>query len=142
MQALALAWLRDAASSPDQQPATSQCSMQHAYTAHASIHMGPDSRGTSHQHLASDGNDPVQLNLLCLGLYSASCLQTAFRRPEENNHVHTEVPFSDGSIMRIANTPEQLAKHLQVGGAWAEECVSSREFGGGQLGCAVQLVAR
>jgi hypothetical protein len=45
------------------------------------------------------------------------CPQTAFRRPEENNHVHTEIPFSDGSIMRIANTPDQLAKHLQVGAA-------------------------
>lgn len=45
-------------------------------------------------------------------------LQTAFRRPEDNNHVHTEIPFSDGSIMRIANTPEQLAKHLQVGLDW------------------------
>jgi hypothetical protein len=40
--------------------------------------------------------------------------QSAFRRPEDNNHVHTEIPFSDGHIMRVANTPEQLAKHLAV----------------------------
>ncbi|KAL6761426.1 tRNA synthetases class I, catalytic domain-containing protein [Haematococcus lacustris] len=40
----------------------------------------------------------------------------AFRKPQDNNHVHTEVPFSDGSVMRISNTPEQLAQHLKVTG--------------------------
>ncbi|GFH28877.1 uncharacterized protein HaLaN_27440, partial [Haematococcus lacustris] len=38
----------------------------------------------------------------------------AFRKPQDNNHVHTEVPFSDGSVMRISNTPEQLAQHLKA----------------------------
>ncbi|KXZ51794.1 hypothetical protein GPECTOR_11g237 [Gonium pectorale] len=33
-------------------------------------------------------------------------------KPDENNVVHTTVNFSDGRIMRIANTPEALASHL------------------------------
>lgn len=34
-------------------------------------------------------------------------------RPEENNAVHTTVNFSDGSVMRIANSKEQLEAHLK-----------------------------
>mmetsp|Transcript_9586 Transcript_9586/g.20421 ORF Transcript_9586/g.20421 Transcript_9586/m.20421 type:complete len:801 (+) Transcript_9586:112-2514(+) len=33
-------------------------------------------------------------------------------KPAENNQVHTTVNFSDGRIMRIANTPEKLSQHL------------------------------
>ncbi|GIL78897.1 hypothetical protein Vretimale_110 [Volvox reticuliferus] len=38
-------------------------------------------------------------------------------KPDVNNGVHTTVNFSDGRIMRIANTPEALAAHLaRMGG--------------------------
>lgn len=37
-------------------------------------------------------------------------------KPEQNNMVHTSVNFSDGSIMRIANTPEKLQEHLKITG--------------------------
>jgi len=38
-------------------------------------------------------------------------------KPSENNVVHTTVNFSDGHIMRIANTKEELEKHLaETGG--------------------------
>lgn len=33
-------------------------------------------------------------------------------KPDQNNVVHTTVNFSDGRIMRIANTQERLASHL------------------------------
>ncbi|WIA16884.1 hypothetical protein OEZ85_013812 [Tetradesmus obliquus] len=34
-------------------------------------------------------------------------------KPEDNNQVHTTVNFSDGSVMRIANSPAVLAQHMQ-----------------------------
>ena len=37
-------------------------------------------------------------------------------KPEDNNGVHTTVNFSDGRIMRVANTPEKLAAHLAATG--------------------------
>eukprot|EP00198_Chlamydomonas_reinhardtii_P009713 XP_001699050.1 predicted protein [Chlamydomonas reinhardtii] len=38
-------------------------------------------------------------------------------KPDANNGVHTTVNFSDGRVMRIANTPEALAAHLsRMGG--------------------------
>ena len=37
-------------------------------------------------------------------------------KPEENHMVHTTVNFSDGSVMRIANSPEQLKEHLAATG--------------------------
>jgi glutaminyl-tRNA synthetase len=37
-------------------------------------------------------------------------------RPEDNNGVHTTVPMSDGSMLRISNSPEQLAAHLRETG--------------------------
>ncbi|KAM6602422.1 hypothetical protein CsatA_022031 [Cannabis sativa] len=39
-----------------------------------------------------------------------------FPQPEENFKVHTEVFFSDGSILRCCNTKELLEKHLKVTG--------------------------
>ena len=33
-------------------------------------------------------------------------------QPADNTMVHTTVPFSDGHVMRITNTPTQLAEHL------------------------------
>ncbi|KAK2635199.1 hypothetical protein Ddye_029991 [Dipteronia dyeriana] len=39
-----------------------------------------------------------------------------FPRPEDNIQVHTEVPFSDGSVLRCCNTKEMLEKHLKVTG--------------------------
>lgn len=36
--------------------------------------------------------------------------------PADNNIVHTTVNFSDGRIMRIANTPAELATHLKATG--------------------------
>ena len=39
-----------------------------------------------------------------------------FPAPEDNKKVHTTVPMSDGSVMRIANTPAQLAAHLATTG--------------------------
>ncbi|KAI4357793.1 hypothetical protein L6164_001719 [Bauhinia variegata] len=39
-----------------------------------------------------------------------------FPNPEENLKVHTEVPFSDGSILRCCNTKQLLDKHLKVTG--------------------------
>lgn len=39
-----------------------------------------------------------------------------FTKPEQNNMVHTTVNFSDGKVMRIANSNEQLATHLKVTG--------------------------
>ncbi|KAJ4709921.1 Glutamine--tRNA ligase [Melia azedarach] len=39
-----------------------------------------------------------------------------FPRPEDNIQVHTEVPFSDGSVLRCCNTKEMLDKHLKVTG--------------------------
>uniref|UniRef100_A0A803KU29 glutamine--tRNA ligase n=1 Tax=Chenopodium quinoa TaxID=63459 RepID=A0A803KU29_CHEQI len=39
-----------------------------------------------------------------------------FPSPEENLKVHTEVFFSDGSVLRACNTREVLAKHLKVTG--------------------------
>ncbi|PON52798.1 Glutamine-tRNA synthetase [Parasponia andersonii] len=39
-----------------------------------------------------------------------------FTQPEENFKVHTEVFFSDGSILRCCNTKELLEKHLKVTG--------------------------
>eukprot|EP00899_Mesostigma_viride_P004950 jgi/Mesvir1/14456/Mv11503-RA.2 len=36
-----------------------------------------------------------------------------FPSPENNHQVHTVIPFSDGTIMRPANTKEMLAAHLQ-----------------------------
>ena len=36
-----------------------------------------------------------------------------FSDPTENTRVHTSVPMSDGSVLRIANTREQLAEHLK-----------------------------
>jgi glutaminyl-tRNA synthetase len=41
-----------------------------------------------------------------------------FSSPAENTRVHTSVPMSDGSVLRVANTREQLAEHLRrTGGA-------------------------
>ncbi|XP_024028308.1 glutamine--tRNA ligase isoform X1 [Morus notabilis] len=37
-----------------------------------------------------------------------------FPKPEENFKVHTEVFFSDGSVLRCCNTKELLEKHLKV----------------------------
>ncbi|XP_028757910.1 glutamine--tRNA ligase-like [Neltuma alba] len=37
-----------------------------------------------------------------------------FPNPEENFKVHTEVPFSNGSILRCCNTKEILDKHLKA----------------------------
>lgn len=37
-----------------------------------------------------------------------------FPNPEENFKVHTEVPFSNGSILRCCNTKELLDKHLKA----------------------------
>ncbi|KAF6264766.1 tRNA synthetases class I, catalytic domain-containing protein [Scenedesmus sp. NREL 46B-D3] len=37
-------------------------------------------------------------------------------KPEDNNQVHTTVNFSDGSVMRIANSPAVLARHLAATG--------------------------
>eukprot|EP00967_Tisochrysis_lutea_P127492 scaffold216938_cov18-Tisochrysis_lutea.AAC.1 len=37
-----------------------------------------------------------------------------FPKPDQNNQVQTTINFSDGSIMHVANTPEQLATHLKV----------------------------
>ncbi|KAI4313908.1 hypothetical protein L6164_026851 [Bauhinia variegata] len=37
-----------------------------------------------------------------------------FPNPEENLKVHTEVPFSDGSILRCCNTKQLLDKHLKA----------------------------
>jgi len=37
-----------------------------------------------------------------------------FPKPEQNNQVQTTINFSDGSVMHVANTPEQLATHLKV----------------------------
>lgn len=37
-------------------------------------------------------------------------------KPEDNNQVHTTVKFSDGRLMRIANSPEKLAQHLKETG--------------------------
>lgn len=34
-------------------------------------------------------------------------------KPEDNTAVHTTVNFSDGSVMRVVNTPEQLEGHLR-----------------------------
>ncbi|KAG5077469.1 hypothetical protein JHK82_056164 [Glycine max] len=39
-----------------------------------------------------------------------------FPNPEENFKVHTEVPFSDGSILRCCNTRDLLDKHLKATG--------------------------
>lgn len=39
-----------------------------------------------------------------------------FPKPEENFKVHTEVFFSDGSVLRCCNTKELLEKHLKVTG--------------------------
>ncbi|KAM7271466.1 hypothetical protein ACFE04_030680 [Oxalis oulophora] len=39
-----------------------------------------------------------------------------FPSPEENFKVHTEVYFSNGSVLRCANTKEMLEKHLKVTG--------------------------
>ncbi|CAJ1977513.1 unnamed protein product [Sphenostylis stenocarpa] len=39
-----------------------------------------------------------------------------FPNPEENFKVHTEVPFSDGSILRCCNTRALLDKHLKATG--------------------------
>ncbi|KAK4260829.1 hypothetical protein QN277_003894 [Acacia crassicarpa] len=39
-----------------------------------------------------------------------------FPSPEENLKVHTEVPFSNGSILRCCNTKELLDKHLKATG--------------------------
>ncbi|XP_021900855.1 glutamine--tRNA ligase, cytoplasmic [Carica papaya] len=39
-----------------------------------------------------------------------------FPLPEENFRVHTEVFFSDGSVLRCSNTKEMLDKHLKVTG--------------------------
>ncbi|KNA02620.1 hypothetical protein SOVF_216950 [Spinacia oleracea] len=41
---------------------------------------------------------------------------TIFPSPEENFKVHTEVFFSDSSVLRACNTREILAKHLKVTG--------------------------
>ncbi|AAG28798.1 glutaminyl-tRNA synthetase (glnrs), putative [Arabidopsis thaliana] len=41
---------------------------------------------------------------------------TIFPQPEQNFMVHTEVFFSDGSILRCSNTKEVLDKHLKVTG--------------------------
>ncbi|KAF8065733.1 Glutamine--tRNA ligase [Scenedesmus sp. PABB004] len=37
-------------------------------------------------------------------------------RPEDNNQVHTTVNWSDGSVLRIANSPAVLAAHLAATG--------------------------
>lgn len=37
----------------------------------------------------------------------------SFASPADNNKVHTSVPMSDGSTLRVANTREQLAEHLR-----------------------------
>ncbi|GAX82347.1 hypothetical protein CEUSTIGMA_g9776.t1 [Chlamydomonas eustigma] len=37
-------------------------------------------------------------------------------KPADNNQVHTSVNFSDGRIMRIANTPQKLGEHLAFTG--------------------------
>ncbi|EOA34714.1 hypothetical protein CARUB_v10022284mg [Capsella rubella] len=39
-----------------------------------------------------------------------------FPQPEHNKRVHTEVPFSDGSVLRYSNTRELLDKHLKETG--------------------------
>eukprot|EP00873_Tetraselmis_striata_P027831 jgi/Tetstr1/448095/TSEL_035394.t1 len=39
-----------------------------------------------------------------------------FPKPENNKDIHTTVNFSDGKVMAIRNTPEQLAKHLETTG--------------------------
>ncbi|KAH7516511.1 hypothetical protein FEM48_Zijuj10G0142900 [Ziziphus jujuba var. spinosa] len=39
-----------------------------------------------------------------------------FPQPEENHKVHTEVFFSDGSILRCLNTKDLLEKHLKLTG--------------------------
>lgn len=39
-----------------------------------------------------------------------------FPPPEENYKVHTEIPFSDGSVLICCNTKEVLDKHLEVTG--------------------------
>lgn len=36
-----------------------------------------------------------------------------FTKPEENNMVHTTINFSDGRVMRVANTAERLQQHLK-----------------------------
>jgi glutaminyl-tRNA synthetase len=37
----------------------------------------------------------------------------SFTAPQDNNKVHTSVPMSDGSVLRVANTREQLSEHLK-----------------------------
>ncbi|CAA7032255.1 unnamed protein product [Microthlaspi erraticum] len=39
-----------------------------------------------------------------------------FANPEENLKVHTEVPYSDKSVLSCSNTKESLEKHLKVTG--------------------------
>eukprot|EP00798_Chlamydomonas_sp_ICE-L_P030329 gene30329-35322_t len=39
-----------------------------------------------------------------------------FPKPEDNNVVHTTVNFSDGRVMRIANSKEKLEEHLAITG--------------------------
>jgi len=34
-------------------------------------------------------------------------------QPQDNHAVHTEIYWSDGTILRPSNTPEQLAHHLE-----------------------------
>ena len=38
---------------------------------------------------------------------------SSFTAPADNNKVHTSVPMSDGTTLRIANTREQLSEHLK-----------------------------
>ena len=43
---------------------------------------------------------------------------SSFTNPADNTRVHTSVPMSDGSVLRVANTREQLSEHLKrTGGA-------------------------
>lgn len=37
-------------------------------------------------------------------------------KPEANNIVHTTINFSDGRVMRVANSPAKLAQHLKETG--------------------------
>lgn len=39
-----------------------------------------------------------------------------FPKPEDNFKVHTVIPFSDGSELRVCNTKEMLGKHLKATG--------------------------
>ena len=53
--------------------------------------------GSEPQPPSSDDSDPY----------------ASFASPADNNKVHTSVPMSDGSVLRVANTREQLSAHLR-----------------------------